>query len=379
MIKSKLPNIGTTIFSVMSALANEHKAVNLSQGFPDFPIDDRLKSYIGEALDQNQVQYAPMPGQLDLREAISKKVKQQHGIAVNPNTEITITAGATQAIYTAITAIINEGDEVILFDPAYDCYDPTIRVNRGIPIHLKLKHPTYHINWEEVREKVTAKTKLIITNNPHNPCGSVWTEDDIKSLEELVQAHPELMVLSDEVYENIQYNNEHQSVLKSSILRERSFITYSFGKTMHVTGWKLGYCIAPESFIAEFRKIHQYMVFCANNTMQYAAAKYLNAGEFWREVMPMYQQKKDLFMEQIKMSRFKPLTCSGTYFCLLDYSEISTLPDVDFAKELTIKYGVAAIPVSVFYQDQTDHKVIRICFAKQNETLIKAAELLCKI
>jgi len=250
------------------------------------------------------------------------------------------------------------------------------RALKGIPIHLKLKHPTYHINWEEVREKVTAKTKLIITNNPHNPFGSAWTEDEIKALEELVQAHPELMVLIDEVYEYIQYNNEHQSVLKSSILGERSFITYSFGKTMHVTGWKLGYCIAPESFTAEYRKIHQYMAFCANNTMQYAVAKYLNTGEFWREVMPMYQQKKDLFMEQIKMSRFKTLTRSGTYFFLLDYSEISTLSDVDFAKELTIKYGVAAIPVSVFYQDQTDHKVIRICFAKQNETLIKAAELL---
>jgi methionine aminotransferase len=376
---SKLPNIGTTIFSVMSALANEHKAVNLSQGFPDFPIDDRLKSYISEALDQNQVQYAPMPGRLDLREAISNKISQQHGVAVNPNTEITITAGATQAIYTAITAVINEGDEVILFDPAYDCYDPTIRVNKGIPIHLKLEHPTYHINWDEVRKKVTEKTKLIITNNPHNPCGSVWTLDDIKALEQLVQEHPQLMVLSDEVYEHIQYNNEHQSVLKSPILRERSFVTYSFGKTMHVTGWKLGYCVAPESYTAEFRKIHQYMVFCANNTMQYAVAKYLNAGEFWREVMPMYQQKKDLLMEQIKTSRFKPLTCSGTYFCLLDYSEISTLSDVEFAKELTIKYGVAAIPVSVFYQDQTDHKVIRICFAKQDETLIKAAELLCKI
>ncbi len=379
MINSKLPEVGTTIFSVMSALANEHGAVNLSQGFPDFPIDNRLKSFVTQALDNNQVQYAPMPGRLDLREAISSKIEQQHGVKVDPITEITVTAGATQAIYTAITAIINEGDEVVLFDPAYDCYDPTIRVNKGVPVHLKLVHPTYHIDWNEVRQKVNSKTKLIITNNPHNPCGSVWTKADIIALESLVQESPQLMVLSDEVYEHIQYEDEHQSVLKSAILRERSFVTYSFGKTMHVTGWKLGYCIAPESFTAEFRKVHQYLVFCANNTMQYAVAEYLNAGEFWREVMPMYRKKKELFLEAIQESRFKPLQCSGTYFCLLDYSEISTLSDVEFAKELTTKYGVAAIPVSVFYEDQTDHKVIRICFAKQDETLIKAAQLLCKI
>ncbi|NOQ70522.1 MAG: aminotransferase class I/II-fold pyridoxal phosphate-dependent enzyme [Crocinitomix sp.] len=379
MIKSKLPKVGTTIFSVMSALANEHGAVNLSQGFPDFPIDERLKSYIVEALDKNQVQYAPMPGRLDLREAICDKVQMQHGVSIDSNTEITVTAGATQAIYTAITAIINEGDEVILFDPAYDCYDPTIRVNKGIPIHLKLVHPTYHINWDEVRQKVNANTKLIITNNPHNPCGSVWTKEDLAELESLVQANPQLMVLSDEVYEHIQYADEHQSVLKSEILRERSFVTYSFGKSMHVTGWKLGYCIAPKNFTAEFRKVHQYLVFCANNTMQYAVAKYLNTGQFWKDVMPMYRKKKDLFLNAIKASRFKALECSGTYFCLLDYSDISTLTDVEFAKELTIKHGVAAIPVSVFYEDQTDHKVIRICFAKQDETLIKAASLLCKI
>lgn len=379
MINSKLPAVGTTIFSVMSALANEHGAVNLSQGFPDFPIDNRLKSFVTQALDNNQVQYAPMPGRLDLREAISSKIEQQHGVKVDPVTEITVAAGATQAIYTAITAIINEGDEVVLFDPAYDCYDPTIRVNKGVPVHLKLVHPTYHIDWDEVRQKVNSKTKLIITNNPHNPCGSVWTKKDIVALELLVQEHPQLMVLSDEVYEHIQYNDDHQSVLKSAILRERSFVTYSFGKTMHVTGWKLGYCIAPEAFTIEFRKVHQYLVFCANNTMQYAVSKYLIAGEFWREVMPMYHKKKELFLEAIQESRFKPLQCSGTYFCLLDYSEISTLSDVEFAKELTIKHGVAAIPVSVFYEDQTDHKVIRICFAKQDETLINAAQLLCKI
>jgi methionine aminotransferase len=378
-MNSKLPKVGTTIFSVMSALANEHGAVNLSQGFPDFPIDEKLKSFVVEALDHNQVQYAPMPGRLDLREAIRDKVQLQHGVNIDANTEITVTAGATQAIYTAITAIIHEGDEVILFDPAYDCYDPTIRVSKGIPVHLKLVHPTYHIDWEEVREKVNANTKLIITNNPHNPCGSVWTKNDIAELEALVQANPQLMVLSDEVYEHIQFNGEHQSVLKSTILRERSFVTYSFGKTMHVTGWKLGYCIAPESYTAELRKIHQYLVFCANNTMQYAVAKYLNAGNFWQEVMPMYRQKKDLFLNAIKASRFKALACSGTYFCLLDYSEISDLSDVEFAKELTIKQGVAAIPISVFYEDLTDQKVIRICFAKQDKTLLKAAELLCKI
>lgn len=378
-IKSKLPEVGTTIFSVMSALANEHNAINLSQGFPDFQIDGRLKGYVEEALTENQVQYAPMPGRLDLREAISIKLQKQHGVFINPNSEITITAGATQAIYTVISTVIHEADEVILFDPAYDCYAPTVRVNKGIPIHLKLKHPTYTIDWDEVRDNVNEKTKLIITNNPHNPCGSVWTSEDVVQLENLLSDFPNLMVLSDEVYEHIQFNGEHQSLLKSERLRSRSFITYSFGKTLHVTGWKLGYCIAPEHYTNEFRKVHQYLVFCANNTIQYAVAKYLSVNDPWTAVMPTFKRKRDLFLNGIAGSKFKALPCDGTYFCLLDYSEISDMTDVEFAKKMTIEYGVAVIPVSVFYQDKSDYKVVRICFAKQDETLIKAAEKLCRI
>ncbi len=378
-MKSKLPDIGTTIFSVMSALANEHNAVNLSQGFPDFPIDERLRSFVDEALEKNQVQYAPMPGRMDLREAIDGEILTRRAVNIDANSEITITSGATQAIYTIISAIIHPGDEVVLFDPAYDCYNPAIRINKGVPVHLKLEHPTYAINWDEVRRNTNEKTRLIIVNNPHNPTGAVWTNEDIKYLENLVRDFPNLLVLSDEVYEHIQFDGNHQSILNSPILRERSFVTYSFGKSLHVTGWKLGFCIAPKELMVEFRKVHQYLVFSANSSMQYAIAKFLNLGGEWKKISPMFKRKRDLFLSAIETSRFKILPCNGTYFCLLDYSEISDLPDVDFAKEMTIKYGVAVIPVSVFYKDHTDHKVIRVCFAKQDETLLKAADLICKI
>ncbi len=378
-IKSKLPDVGTTIFTVMSGLAGAHKAINLSQGFPNFKIDEKLKAYVRDALDQDEVQYAPMPGRLDLREEISKKINLQHQVSINPETEITITAGATQAIYSIITTIIDEGDEVILFDPAYDCYDPAIRLHNGIPIHLKLVHPSYSINWDEVKSRITDKTKLIIVNNPHNPCGSVWSEEDLYELEGIINDNPHLFILSDEVYEHIQFEGKHQSVLRSKALRKRSFVTYSFGKTFHVTGWKLGYCVAPPAFTSEFRKVHQFNVFCVNNTMQYAIAKYLNETDEWKNVQPLYKSKKELFLNAMKNSRFKALECAGTYFCLFDYSEISDEADVDFAKRITKEFGVASIPVSVFYEDKSDHKVLRFCFAKEDDTLIKAAELLCKI
>ncbi len=379
MIESKLPNVGTTIFSVMSNLAAEHKAVNLSQGFPDFSIDKRLKKYVIEALEKEQVQYAPMPGRLDLRQAIARKIKLQHKIEVNPESEITISAGATQAIYGIISAIVNKGDEVILFDPAYDCYDPTIRLNNGVPIHIELKHPTYNIDWEEVNLKTNDRTKLIIINNPHNPSGTTWDENDILELEKLTKLFPNLIILSDEVYEHIQFSDQHQSILRNEWLRKRSFVVYSFGKTLHVTGWKLGYCIAPELFSKELRKVHQYMIFCANNTIQYAVGKYLNEGENWNEIIPLFTVKRDRFIEKMTKSRFKVLPCNGTYFCLLDYSVISNESDVNFSKRITVEYGVATIPVSVFYEKNTDNKVIRICFAKEDETLDKAAALLCKI
>lgn len=371
---SKLPKVETSIFTVMSQLANECNAINLSQGFPNFKIDEQLKNYVKEGLDLEQVQYAPMSGRKDLRDAISNKIFEQHQINVNADREITITAGATQAIFTVFSAILHQGDEVILFDPAYDCYDPSIRLQGAKPIHLELKHPTYNIDWNEVKQCITPKTKMIVINNPHNPCGSVLTTDDLDELEKILQLYPQIFVLSDEVYEHIQFEGEHQTVLKRKTLRNKSFVTYSFGKTFHVTGWKLGYCVAPPHLTDEFRKVHQFNVFCVNNTMQYAIAKYMNETSSWRDVMPFYKQKRDLFLNAMKGSKLKPLNCNGTYFCLFDYSNISTENDVDFAKRITKEIGVATIPVSVFYQNKTNHKVIRICFAKTDDTLLKAAE-----
>lgn len=377
--KSKLPKVETSIFTVMSQLANERGAINLSQGFPNFQIDRVLKNYVKEGLDLEQVQYAPMTGRKDLRDAISNKINEQHQIIVNADTEITIVAGATQAIYTIFSAMLNHGDEVIIFDPAYDCYDPSIKLQGAIPIHLELEHPTYSINWEEVKIAINSNTKMIVVNNPHNPTGSVLTKNDIIELENIIKQNPDLLILSDEVYEHIQFDGIHQSFLRSDILRANSFVTYSFGKTFHVTGWKLGYCVAPPILTEEFRKVHQFNVFCVNNTMQYAIAKYLNETSSWREVMPLYKQKRALFLDAMKTSRLKPLACDGTYFVLFDYSTISQENDVEFAKRITKEIGVATIPTSVFYQNKTDHKVIRICFAKTDETLLEAAKLLSKI
>jgi len=378
-MKSKLPKVETSIFTVMSQLANECGAINLSQGFPNFKINEQLKDFVKEGLDKEEVQYAPMTGRQDLRDAISEKIKEQHTINVNSNTEITITAGATQAIYTIFSAMLHSGDEVILFDPAYDCYDPSIRLQGAVPIHLELQHPSYSINWNEVKKSITSKTRMIVINNPHNPAGSVLDATDIIELEKIIESNPTIYVLSDEVYEHIQYEGEHQSVLKSKTLRERSFVTYSFGKTFHVTGWKLGYCVAPKLLTEEFRKVHQFNVFCVNNTMQYAVAKFMTETDSWRDVMPFYKQKRDLFLNLMATSRLKPLACDGTYFALFDYSKISDENDVDFAKRITKEIGVAIIPTSVFYKNKTDHKVVRICFAKTEETLRSAAELLCKI
>jgi len=378
-MESKLPNVGTTIFTVMSALANECGAINLSQGFPNFPIDQRLKDFVSEGLINEQVQYAPMPGRLDLRQEISRKINIQHTIFIDPESEITITAGATQAIFSAIATIVQKDDEVILFDPAYDCYDPSILLFGGIPIHLKLKFPSYQIIWEEVESKINSKTKLIIVNNPQNPAGSVWIKDDIDELEKLVLKFPQLYIISDEVYEHLQFTGTHQSVLKNEIIRQKSFVTYSFGKTFHVTGWKLGYCVAPPKLTVEFRKVHQFNVFCVNNTIQYAVAQYLNKTNEWQNLSSVYKTKRDLFLNAMKPSKFKALNCDGTYFCLFDYSAISAEKDIDFAKRLTRDFGVATIPVSVFYADETDNKVIRFCFAKTDETLLNAAEKLCKI
>ena len=375
-MNSKLPELGQSIFTEMSALANREKAINLSQGFPDFPIDINLKKKVIEGLAAEQVQYAPMAGRLDLRTGIADKIKMQHQHDFNPNTDITITSGATQAIYSAITAFVNEGDEVIVFDPAYDCYDPSIRLNGGKPVHLELSFPEYAIDWNEVESCINDSTRMIIINNPHNPSGKVLSSADIDALEQLLLANPNILLLSDEVYEHIQFDSVHQSVLKRESIYHQTIAVYSFGKTFHVTGWKLGYAVAPKHLSDELRKVHQFQVFAANNTMQYAIASYLREAENWQGISGFYQQKKTLFLEQMAGSRLNALSCEGTYFMLFDYSALSNDRDVDFAKKLTVEHKVATIPTSVFYQKRTDHKVIRICFAKEDDTLTKAARIL---
>lgn len=378
-MQSKLPDIGTTIFTKMSALAVENNAINLSQGFPNFSIDEQLKNYVLEALQKEQVQYAPMAGRLDLRESISKQIKKKYNISINPETEITITAGATQGIFTAISTLISPGDEVILFDPAYDCYDPAIRAFGGKPIHINLTYPDFKIDWNKVYEKVNEKTKLIIINNPNNPATSLLDINDIKHFETLAVKYPKLNFISDEVYEYITYEKPHLSFLTSSLLKNKSWVVYSFGKTFHVTGWKVGYCIAPAELTTEFRKIHQFNVFCVNNTMQYALCQFMNQQNRFDEISSLYKNKRDLFLSRIQSSKFKPLPCAGTYFVLCNYSEVSDKNDLDFAIELAVKHKLASIPVSVFYHDNSDHKLLRFCIAKTDETIINAATILCKI
>lgn len=377
--ESKLPQVGTSIFTIMSALANQENAINLSQGFPDFPIDIELKKKVLEGLAAEQVQYAPMAGRLDLRNEIANKLEEQHNIKFSAETDITITSGATQAIYSAITAFINIGDEVIVFDPAYDCYDPSIRLNGGIPVHLELIFPDYTVNWKKVKASIKSNTRMIILNNPHNPSGAILTKYDIEELEQILLANPKILLLSDEVYEHMQYTGNHESILKIKSIYNQTIATYSFGKTFHVTGWKLGYAVAPKHLSDELRKVHQFQVFAANNTMQYAIASYLKMQNSWRDISEFYKIKRNLFLKEMKGSRLKPLQCNGTYFMLFDYSEISSENDVDFAKRITKEYKVATVPVSVFYESGKDNKVVRVCFAKQDDTLIKAAQILKNI
>ncbi|MFN4233348.1 MAG: methionine aminotransferase [Bacteroidia bacterium] len=378
-LNSKLPKVGTTIFTVMSKLAQEYNAINLSQGFPNFPCSSELVSLVNKYMQQGHNQYAPMQGVLALREAISEKTKKLYGTYYSPETEITITAGATQAIYTAITAIINEGDEVIIFSPAYDCYEPAIELNGGKTIHIHLDFPNYSINWERVKKVVNHRTRMIIINTPHNPSGSILKKEDLLELEKITSG-TDIIVVSDEVYEHMVFDGySHESVAKYSDLASRSFIISSFGKTYHTTGWKIGYCIAPEALMKEFRKVHQYLVFAVNTPIQFALAEYLKKDNEYLELSKFYQQKRDFFRERIKASRFKLLPCQGTYFQLLDYSNITEEKDIDFAMRLIKEHGIASVPVSVFYNEQNDNKVLRFCFAKDEQTLEKAAEIICKI
>lgn len=378
-ISSKLPRVPTSIFSIMSKMANDYGAINLSQGFPDFPIAESLIELVNKYMKAGLNQYAPMPGVPSLRGAISEKMKFLYGADYHLEKEVTVTAGATQALFTAITALVKEGDEVVLFTPAYDSYAPAIELAGGKPVFIRLEAPDYKTNWDHVMKMINGKTRMIIINSPHNPTGSILSKDDIKALEKITRDN-DIIILSDEVYEHILFDDyKHQSVAKYPALAQRSLVVGSFGKTFHATGWKVGFCVAPENLTREFRKVHQFNVFSVNTPIQYALAEYMQDKRNYVNIGSMYQKKRDLFLEHIKPSRFKPLPCFGTYFQLLDYSTITRASDVEFAEKLTKNHKIASIPVSVFYNDPFDQKVLRFCFAKSDETLIEAATILNSI
>ena len=378
-IKSKLPKTGTTIFSVMSALATEHNAINLAQGFPDFECSAKLVELVNHYMKAGFNQYAPMPGVMTLREKIAEKTQAMYSAIYNPETEITVTPGGTHALYAAISAFIGEGDEVIIIEPCYDSYLPAIHVNGGRAVFAELKYPNYKIDWDEVKKLVNYKTKMIIINTPHNPTGTTLGAQDMQRLEKIVK-NSEIIVLSDEVYEHIIFDGvEHQSVARYPKLAERSIIVSSFGKTFHTTGWKMGYVLAPSNLTTEFRKVHQFMCFSANTPVQYAIADYLDDKDAYLQLSAFYQEKRDYFQQLIKGSKFKLMPCLGSYFQLLDYIKITKEKDTDYAIRLTKEYKIASVPTSVFYHKNIDHHVLRFCFAKQKETLEKAAEKLHRI
>jgi methionine transaminase len=379
LILSKLPAVGTTIFTVMSKLAAENNAINLSQGFPDFNCSDELIELVNKYMKAGLNQYAPMQGVPVLRETLAQMIEELYGTQYNPDSEITITAGATQGLYTAIAALIREGDEVIIIEPAYDSYGPAIELNGGKPVYVQLKDSDYSVDWNAVKKVISRKTRMIIINTPHNPSGKVMSGKDMQQLEKLTK-NTDIVILSDEVYEHMCLADEpHQSVARYPSLAERSFIVSSFGKTVHTTGWKIGYVAAPASLMAEFRKVHQFLVFTCNTPIQYALADFLKNKDNYLQVKEFYKKKRDYFIHLIKGSRFSFEPSTGTYFQLLKYDKISNEKDTDFAIRLTKENKIASIPLSVFYHEGVDNKMLRFCFAKKDETLEKAAEILCKI
>jgi methionine transaminase len=378
-LTSKLPNVGVTIFTVMSKLANDAGAINLSQGFPDFDVSPELSQLVVKYMASGNNQYAPMQGAGSLRQRIAEKTKELYGASYDPETEITVTSGATEAVFCAITCAVNSGDEVILFEPAYDSYAPSVLLANGIPVYVQLKHPDYHVDWDEVKDAITSKTRLLIFNSPHNPTGSILGPRDMTALMNII-ADTDILIVSDEVYEHIVFDGRrHESMTMYPELSRRSFVISSFGKTYHATGWKLGYCLAPKQLSAEFQKIHQYVTFASHTPTQLAYAEFIEKKEKYLTLSAFYQKKRDLFLSLIRDSRFRPLPCLGTYFQMLSYEAITDEKDVDFARRLATEYSVAAIPPSVFYIAQNDHKVLRFCFAKKEETLIQAGEKLCRI
>lgn len=378
-IFSKLVNAGTSIFAVMSKMAVDFNAVNLSQGFPDFPISEKLIARVHHYMKKGFNQYAPMPGVLPLRKAIAEKTKATYQIDYCPEKEITITAGATQALFTAITAFVKDSDEVIIFEPAYDSYAPAVKANGGLVKYVGLKKPEFEIDWNAVKRMVSNRTRMIIINSPHNPTGSLLGEEDLKQLDMLTR-NTDIIVLSDEVYEHLIYDGQqHQSVCRFPDLVERSLVVGSFGKTFHATGWKTGFVLAAEQLMTEFRKHHQFVVFASNTPIQYAIADFLQNPDNYINIPDFYQTKRDFFANSLAQSRFKIIPCKGTYFQLLDYSAISDEDEKDFAERLVKEHGIAVIPVSPFYHNQMNQQLIRVCFAKTEATLSKAASVLCKV
>jgi methionine aminotransferase len=375
-IQSKLPNTGTSIFTVMSALAAEHHAINIGQGFPDFEMDQELAELAAQKIVQGYNQYVPMAGYMPLRESIAEKIFNLYGNNVSAADEITVTPGGSYAIYTAFTTILQPGDEVIVLEPAYDCYIPNIVANGGIPIRVPLKFPDYSIDWEKVKDAINQKTKAIIINSPHNPTGTILSDDDMRMLQQLL-SNTNIFLISDEVYEHLVFDGkQHNSVLKYSELYNRSFVCFSFGKVYNCTGWKLGYCVAPKAYTAEFRRLHQFDAFCCFTPTQVALAAHLKKQERYLSLAPFMQQKRDFFLEKMKSSRFTLLPSSGSYFVCGTYENISDMSSMEMAMHLTKSIGVATIPVSAFYQNGEDDQVLRFCFAKKEETLSTAAERL---
>jgi methionine transaminase len=375
-IESKLPNTGETIFTKMSVLAQKYNAINLGQGFPDFEMNQTLVELVNQAMKDGHNQYAHRNGALVLREAIAEKAYFLYKNKIDPATEICVTPGATYAIYTALTTVLRPGDEVIVFEPAYDSYIPNIEINGAIPVLIPLAFPDYKIDWQLVKEKITPATKMIILNSPHNPTGSVLNKNDIEQLQKLV-ADTNIFILSDEVYEHIIFDgNDHESILKYPDLFKRSFITFSFGKIFHCTGWKMGYCIAPDALMKEFLKVHQYNCFCCNSPMQFALAKFLENKNEYLKLGNSLQKKRDYFNSLMKQTRFKAFPSQGSYFQIFSYSDLSDEKELDFAKRLTVENGVATIPISAFYKTPIENKVLRFCFAKKESTLESAVERL---
>ncbi|WP_149273895.1 methionine aminotransferase [Pareuzebyella sediminis] len=376
---SKLPDVKTTIFTTVGNLARKHGAIDLSQGFPNFEADKKLMELVTLAMHQGHNQYAAMQGYYGLREIIAKKIEKLHGRVYHPDEEVTITVGATQAIFTAITAFVHSGDEVIVIKPAYDCYEPAIVLNGGIPVYVQLSKKDYKIDWEDLKGKINTKTRMLIINTPHNPSGRIFSKDEMLQLQEILRP-TDIIVVSDEVYEHIVFDGEeHESASRFDALAERSFVCASFGKTFHVTGWKMGYCAAPSDLMHEFRKSHQFAVFCVDHPVQRAMAKYLEDERHYLELNSFYQKKRDFFLSGLQQTKFRFTPSQGTYFQLLDYSELTDERDEDLAKRLIIDYKLASIPISSFNTGQRNDGVLRFCFAKKKETLEAAIEILSNV